>query len=232
MQKNSKLGWALHEHLVSKGLETPMIINSVSNPAQEKIAEIEGLMAQMMDTIGLDRADDSLEETPHRIAKMYINEFFAGLDYDNFPKCTTVANKFHQNVKEDEVRPFVLVKNIKVNSFCEHHFLGILGNAHIAYIPGENVLGLSKLARVVEFFSRRPQVQERLCEQIAEAMVFTSGCKDVAVYMDCEHLCMTTRGIEEPCAATATLATRGGFAKKESSLRTEFLSLVASFERG
>lgn len=226
MQVNSELGWALHNHLVKVGLETPMIMEMINKSPKSKLNKIERLVRQMMETLGLDLTDDSLEETPHRVAKMFVNEFFAGLDYNTFPKCTTVENKFHQNVAEDEVKPFVLVRDLKVNSLCEHHLLGIIGKAHIAYIPGENVLGLSKLARIVDFFSRRPQVQERLTEQIAEAMVFTSGCQDVIVSLDAEHLCMKSRGIKDPCASTLTIAARGAFAKQNSTLRLEFLQSI------
>lgn len=231
MQKNSELGLALHSHLLAKGLETPMLMGEVNKSFQSKTEKIESLVSEIMTTLGLDLKDDSLEETPHRVAKMFVGELFRGLDYNNFPKCTTVENKFHQHVKEGEIRPFVLVKSIKINSVCEHHLQNIEGVAHIAYIPGENVLGLSKLARIVDFFSRRPQVQERLTEQIAEAISFVSGCDDVAVYIDAVHDCMHIRGIMDPCAATVTLGTRGAFATADSRIRTEFLGLVASFEK-
>lgn len=229
MQKNSELGWALHEHLVKVGLETPMVMDKLAKSEQSKISKVEKLVTQMMETLGLDLTNDSLEETPRRVSKMFVNELFSGLNYDHFPKCTAVDNTFHQHVNEGEIRPFVLVKSIKVNSLCEHHLLPIVGVAHIAYIPGETVLGLSKLARIVDFFARRPQVQERLCEQIAEALTFASGCKDVAVYIDASHSCMRLRGVSDPCSETVTLATRGAFATTESRIRSEFLGLVASF---
>jgi GTP cyclohydrolase I len=187
-------------------------------------------MEEVLDLLGLDRQDDSLIETPRRIAKMWVNESCAGLDYDNFPKCTTVENKMSA---EDE---FVSIGNIRVTSICEHHFVPFVGvnetygGAVVAYIPKDNVLGLSKAARVVEFFARRPQVQERLTNQVAEALKVICETEDVAVFMNCTHLCMTTRGALDPGASTVTCAMGGRF-QSDDNIRKEFLALArAAFD--
>lgn len=224
-QTDAKLGKKVHDHLVSIGIETPMKDNGLSN--DQKIQEITAHMEQVLDLLGLDRQDDSLVDTPRRIAKMWVNESCAGLDYDNFPKCTTVENKM---AAEGE---FVAIQNIRVTSICEHHFVPFVGvnstygGAVVAYIPKDNVLGLSKAARVVEFFSRRPQVQERLTNQIAEALKVICETEDVAVYMNATHLCMTTRGALDPGASTVTCALGGQFLENDN-IRKEFLNLAKS----
>lgn len=222
-QKDPALGKKVHEHLVSLGIETPMIETGLTN--DEKIEDITLLMSQVLDKLGLDRADDSLTDTPRRIAKMWVNESTAGLDYDNFPKCTTVENKMSSHGE------FISIGNIRVTSVCEHHFVPFVGvndtygGAVIAYIPDKEVLGLSKAARVVEFFSRRPQVQERLTNQVAEALKVICGTEDVAVFMNCTHLCMTTRGALDPGASTVTCAMGGQFLS-DDNIRSEFLTLA------
>ncbi len=222
-QTDAKLGQIVHQHLVNLGIETPMIETNMTE--DQRIDKIEGLMKEVLDTLGLDRSDDSLIETPKRIAKMWVRESCAGLNYDNFPKCTTVENKM---AAEDE---FVSIGNIRVTSICEHHFVPFVGvnptygGAVIAYIPKDNVLGLSKAARVVEFFARRPQVQERLTNQVAEALKVICETEDVAVFMNCTHLCMTTRGALDPGANTVTCAMGGRF-QTDDNIRKEFLSLA------
>lgn len=222
-QTDYKLGQKVHEHLVKLGIETPMIETGLTN--DQKIDQITGLMEQVLDKLGLDRKDDSLTDTPRRIAKMWVNESTAGLDYNNFPKCTTVENKMSA---EDE---FVSIGNIRVTSICEHHFVPFVGvnetygGAVIAYIPKDHVLGLSKAARVVEFFSRRPQVQERLTNQVAEALKVICETEDVAVFMNATHLCMTTRGALDPGANTVTCAMGGRF-QSDDNIRKEFLALA------
>lgn len=224
-QTDAKLGKKVHDHLVSIGIETPMKDNGLNK--DEKIQQITAHMEQVLDLLGLDRADDSLIDTPRRIAKMWVNESCAGLDYDQFPKCTTVENKM---AAEGE---FVAIQNIRVTSICEHHFVPFVGvnstygGAVVAYIPKDNVLGLSKAARVVEFFSRRPQVQERLTNQIAEALKVICETEDVAVYMNATHLCMTTRGALDPGASTVTCALGGQFLENDN-IRKEFLNLAKS----
>lgn len=222
-QTDPKLGKKVHDHLVSLGIETPMKDNGLTS--DQKIQEITTHMEQVLDLLGLDRQDDSLVDTPRRIAKMWVNESCAGLDYNNFPKCTTVENKM---AAEGE---FVAIQNIRVTSICEHHFVPFVGvnstygGAVVAYIPKDNVLGLSKAARVVEFFSRRPQVQERLTNQIAEALKIICETEDVAVYLNATHLCMTTRGALDPGASTVTCALGGQFLENDN-IRKEFLALA------
>ena len=181
-------------------------------------------MTEVMETMGLDLSDDSLVETPKRIAKMYVNELFVGLHPESFPKCTTVENKFSHG---DE---FVLVKGMKIKSVCEHHFMPFsdfntpeLG-CTIAYIPKDKVLGLSKLNRIVEYFARRPQVQERLNAQICEALVHILGTEDVIVHMGAKHTCVSVRGQNDERSVTTTLAAKGRFAEKGNTLRHEFLA--------
>lgn len=153
-----KLGREIHQLLHDTGIETPMI-DSTFQTESEKFTAIRDSFKTIMQTLGMDLTDDSLLETPNRIAKMYLNEIFWGLDYNNFPKVTTIDNKMQYN-------SMLLERNIKVSSFCEHHFVNFVGSAYVAYIPHGKIIGLSKINRIVEFFCRRPQVQERLCEQI------------------------------------------------------------------
>jgi|TARA_R110002074_G_scaffold334242_2_gene504496 GTP cyclohydrolase I len=173
-----------------------------------------------MDTLGLDLSDDSLTDTPKRVAKMYVNEIFWGLDYDAFPKCTTVNNKMHY----DEM---VVERNINVQSNCEHHFVVIDGLATVAYIPNERVLGLSKINRIVEYFSKRPQIQERLTEQIYYALQYILGTDNIAVLIDAQHYCVKSRGVEDVGSSTITSKLGGGFRDKDDpGLRAEFLSIA------
>ena len=156
-----ELGRKVHEYLVKMGVETPTVENNLSR--SDKIDIIERKFKDIMETLGLDLNDDSLTDTPKRVAKMYVGEIFWGLDHEAFPKCTTVENK----MKYDEM---VIERNVSVQSNCEHHFVVIDGLATVAYIPNEKVLGLSKINRIVEYFSKRPQIQERLTEQIYHAL--------------------------------------------------------------
>ena len=220
-KNNAELGLRVHQHLVSKGLETP-ITDKVLAPAEDKIAAIAPLFNQIMDTLGLDLKDDSLQDTPNRVAKMFVNEIFWGLDYSKFPKCTAIENKM------DYRNSFVCEKRINVQSNCEHHFVVIDGLATVAYIPHNKVLGLSKLNRIVEFFAKRPQVQERLTEQICETISFIAETPDVAVYMDAQHYCVKSRGIQDTGSSTVTLSSRGKFAEPESEVRREFLNIARS----
>lgn len=219
-KNNAELGFAVHKHLVSKGLETPMTDLVTSQTAEQKIAAIAPHFKAIMETLGLDVTDDSLEDTPNRVAKMYVNEIFWGLNYDKFPKCTTIENKM------DYAHSFVLERNINVQSNCEHHFVVIDGTATVAYIPRKKVLGLSKLNRIVEFFAKRPQVQERLTEQICETISFITETEDVAVYIDAVHYCVKSRGIQDTGSSTVTLSTRGLFANANSEVRREFLNIA------
>lgn len=214
-------GDKVHEYLVHLGIETPM------GPKEQAHQEASPMMAReavqqhvdsIMKILGLDMTDDSLVETPKRVSKMFLNELFWGLDYNNFPKATVVENK----MRYDEM---VMERNITVHSTCEHHLLPILGHAHVAYIPGDMVLGLSKLNRIVEFFSRRPQIQERLTAQICATLQFLLKTDDVAVCIDAEHLCVKTRGVEDACSDTVT-SKLGGVFKSNASSRAEFFHMI------
>jgi GTP cyclohydrolase I len=215
---DAALGERVHQHLLSVGLETPMIYDQVRAKDEKKIKTIAKHMTSIMEELGLDLTDDSLIDTPNRVAKMYVREIFNGLNYDNFPKCTRIENKMGQNSS------FVLERNVNVQSNCEHHFVVIDGKATVAYIPKKTILGLSKLNRIVQFFSKRPQVQERLTEQIAETIAFITESPDVAVYIEGVHYCVKSRGIQDVTSSTMTLATRGAFAEAKSELRREFLN--------
>ena len=218
---DSVLGWEVHDHLKSLGLETPMTPD-VKMMNKQKLSLIEDHFQKIMETLGLDLSDDSLEDTPRRVAKMYVNEIFYGLDYGNFPKCTQIDNKMGRTGS------FVLEKNINVQSNCEHHFVVIDGFCHIAYIPNKKVLGISKLNRIVQFFAKRPQVQERLTEQIRATIQFVAETQDVAVYVDAKHWCVKSRGIQDQTSSTVTLSVGGVFAEDNSEIRKEFLNLARS----
>ena len=218
---DKELGNRIHTYLVEKGVETPMTPNGLSE--QEKRDIIESRFADIMTALGLDLTDDSLEETPKRVAKMYVDELMCGLNYDYFPKITTVENKAgYQDL---------LVEKVISISLCEHHFV-YFGTAHnpdklgcwVAYIPGKKVLGLSKINRLVEFFSRRPQIQERLVEQIAETMKFICETDDVAVVMRGQHFCVLTRGVEDSDSYTITSSLHGQF--KDPTTRAELMAIV------
>ena len=174
----------------------------------------------MLEVLGLDLSDDSLEETPLRVAKMYVDEIFSGLRNDTFPKCTTVENKF--SIGEE----FVLEKNITLYSDCEHHLRPIIGKAHIAYIPKKKVLGLSKLNRITQYFAQRPQVQERLTQQIAQAIAFITESQDVMVVVDAGHTCVSQRGIKDTNSTTVTACCLGAFGETSSGLRKEVTNII------
>ena len=218
IKTDPSLGKKVHEYLVSVGVETPVTDNGLSKA--EKMEKIEDNFNQILDTLGLDRRDDSLIDTPKRIAKMYINEIFWGLDYEAFPKATVVENKMKYN-------EMVIVKNISVQSNCEHHFVVIDGLASVAYVPKEKVLGLSKINRIVEYFAKRPQIQERLTEQVYHALSFILETDDVAVMIDAQHYCVKSRGVEDTGSSTITSRLGGGF-KSDHKARAEFLALASS----
>jgi GTP cyclohydrolase I len=211
-----ELGQKIHEHLVKMGVETPTTEYSLDR--KEKIEVIEAHFAGIMRTLGLDLEDDSLMDTPKRVAKMYVNEIFWGLDYDAFPKCTTVANKMNY----DEM---VVERNVNVQSNCEHHFVIIDGLATVAYVPNEKVLGLSKINRIVEYFAKRPQIQERLTEQVFHALCYILETDNVAVMIDAQHYCVKSRGVEDTGSSTVTTKLGGGF-KTDAAARAEFLSIA------
>jgi len=211
-----ELGKQVHEHLVKMGVETPIKKRNLDR--KEQIDIIEGNFAEIMRALGLDLTDDSLIDTPKRVAKMYVNEIFWGLDYDAFPKCTTVDNKMKYN-------EMVVERNVNVQSNCEHHFVIIDGTATVAYVPKDRVLGLSKINRIVEYFSKRPQIQERLTEQIFHTLQFILGTEDVAVMIDAQHYCVKSRGVEDTGSSTVTSRLGGGF-KTDPAARSEFLNIA------
>jgi GTP cyclohydrolase I len=199
--------------LVARGLETPMIENGWSR--DEKYSRIRLSMTEVVETLGLDLRDDSLMETPHRIAKMYVDEIFSGLDYSNFPSISVIDNKM-------AVEQMVKVSGISLVSTCEHHFVTIDGKAKVAYIPGEKIIGLSKINRIVNFFAQRPQVQERLNQQVLVALQTLLDTQNVAVAIEAVHYCVKARGIRDAGSETLTMALGGAF-KIDKTLRAEFM---------
>jgi GTP cyclohydrolase I len=200
--------------LIESGIETPMIETSLSR--EEKYEKIKFLMKEVIETLCLDLSDDSLNETPHRIAKMYIHEIFSGLDYSNFPKISLIENK----MGADEM---IKIKNIDLTSTCEHHFVTIDGTAKVAYIPNKKIIGLSKINRVVRFFAQRPQVQERLTRQILIALQTLLETENVAVNLEATHYCVKSRGVQDSNSQTSTTALGGCF-KENIHTRAEFLN--------
>jgi GTP cyclohydrolase I len=191
---------------------TPWLDNGKTD--DEKIKKIEVHFRGIMRALGMDLTDDSLKDTPLRLAKMYVLELFSGLDVNKFPKMTCIENK----MKCDEM---VTVSSIRFISVCEHHFAMIDGHATVSYIPKDKIIGLSKINRIVKFFARRPQVQERLTKQVADALERILGTEDVAVHMTAKHYCVISRGIEDTESETTTTDLRGKF--REPEVRSEFL---------
>lgn len=204
----------VRQALLERGLETPMLHNGLSR--DEKYRRIAQSFTDITRTLGLDLNDDSLRETPHRIAKMYVDEIFSGLDYSQFPKISVIENKM-------QVEEMVQVDDIDVVSTCEHHFVTIDGRARVAYIPRDKVIGLSKINRIVRFFAQRPQVQERLTQQILVALQTLLDTDDVAVTIDAVHYCVKSRGVMDSNSRTRTTSLGGAF-KADPSTRAEFLN--------
>jgi GTP cyclohydrolase I len=214
---DAELGQEIHEYLDELGVETPFADgDKLDEDAQ--MAHISSNVRATMIMLGLDIENDSLEDTPDRVAKMYVEETFYGLQIENFPKITVVENEFNY----DEM---LVEKNINIMSVCEHHFVGIVGKATIAYIPNGTVIGLSKLNRVAEYFARRPQVQERLTAQIYHALCYILETDQVAVVIDADHFCVKSRGIEDTGSSTVTSKLGGGF-KDDPATRAEFMALA------
>ncbi|WED24215.1 GTP cyclohydrolase I FolE [Vibrio sp. JC009] len=213
MSNISESAMLVKQALEAHGLETPMLPNDIGRA--EKKERIEHHMREILNLLELDLTDDSLEETPGRIAKMYVDEIFSGLDYANFPKITVIENKM--NVSE-----MVRVKDITVTSTCEHHLVTIDGKAAVAYIPRGKIIGLSKINRIVRFFAQRPQVQERMTQQILVALQALLESDDVAVTIDATHYCVKSRGVMDATSETTTTAL-GGIFKSNPATRHEFL---------
>ncbi len=209
----SKEALLVRSVLEERGLETPMIETGLTSA--EKKEGIESHFTEILKLLELDLSDDSLIETPRRIAKMYVNEIFSGLDYASFPKITLIDNKM-------QVDEMVKVSDITLTSTCEHHFITIDGKATIAYIPRSKIIGLSKINRIVQFFSRRPQVQERLTQQILVALQTLLDSQDVAVSITATHYCVKARGVMDATSETTTTSL-GGIFKSRPETRAEFL---------
>lgn len=195
------------DHLFT-GLETPMKKDAFKLSDDEKKQRVAFLFEEIMEVLGMDLNDDSLKGTPQRVAKMYVDEIFSGLNPQNKPKITLFDNKYRYN-------QMLVEKNISFYSNCEHHFVPIFGKAHVAYISSGKVIGLSKLNRIVEYYAKRPQVQERLTNQIAEDLKHILETEDVAVIIDAKHLCVSSRGIKDESSATVTSYYGGKFGTPE-----------------
>lgn len=214
-----KLGESIRNHLVSLGIETPTIDKTLNVDNKTKIDVIQKNMENVLLTLGLDLNDDSLIETSNRVAKMLVLETMWGLKSENFPKCTTVENK----MQYDEM---VVERGVNVMSVCEHHLVTIDGLATVAYIPNNKVLGLSKINRIVEYFSKRPQIQERLTEQVYHALSYILETDNVAVMIDAVHYCVRARGVEDTGSRTVTSKLGGVFKDSTSNARGEFLAIA------
>jgi GTP cyclohydrolase I len=195
------------DHLYTS-LETPMKPNAFAVSDEEKKEKIASLFSEIMNVMGLDLTDDSLQGTPKRVAKMYIDEIFSGLNPANKPKIALFDNKYQYN-------QMLVEKNITFYSNCEHHFVPIIGKAHVAYISSGKIIGLSKLNRIVQYFAKRPQVQERLTNQIAEELKSILQTENVAVIIDAKHLCVSSRGIKDDTSSTVTSYFGGTFNSSE-----------------
>ncbi len=206
----------VRDALQARGLETPLLPNGLSKAEQKQ--KIEEHFREIMKVLALDLRDDSLQDTPRRIAKMYVEEVFSGLNYRHFPKVTVIENKM-------QVDEMIKIRDISVSSTCEHHFVTIDGVASVAYIPQKKVIGLSKINRIVRFFAQRPQVQERLTEQILVALQTLLETDDVAVHMTATHFCVKARGVMDSNSQTSTTALGGSF-KTVPSTRKEFLTAL------
>ena len=206
------------EHLTHlQAVDTPMRPDAFMLSPDQKVERIAQHFKAIMETLGLDLADDSLQGTPKRVAKMFVNEVFNGLDPLNKPEPTLFANKFGY-------KGMLVERDITVHSFCEHHFVPIIGRATVAYYSSGQVIGLSKLDRIVKYYASRPQVQERLTEQIAAELKLVLQTDDVAVLIDAEHMCVKLRGVKDECSSTVTSHFSGRF--EEDGVRQEFLAYL------
>ncbi len=197
-------------------IETPLKTDAFEISDAEKIEKIQGYFKGIMETLGLDLEDDSLKGTPYRVAKMYVKELFSGLDPKNKPSISTFDNKYNYN-------KMLVEKNIEFESACEHHFLPMRGKAHVGYISSGKVIGLSKMNRIVQYYGKRPQVQERLTIQILKELQAALNTESVIVIIDADHLCVSTRGVQDKSSSTVTIEYGGEF--NEQSQRDSFLKL-------
>jgi GTP cyclohydrolase I len=202
---------------ISTNAETPLRKDAFNKSDDEKIKIIQQYFSNIMDELGLDLTDDSLSGTPYRVAKMYVQELFYGLNPDNRPKLSTFENKYGY-------QKMLIEQDISLDSSCEHHFLPITGFAHVAYIPKDKVIGLSKINRLVNYYAHRPQVQERLCLQILQDLQKVLNTRSVIVMITAKHLCVSSRGIKDKSSLTTTIEFGGEFKKVE--VRNEFLNCI------
>ncbi|MCB4809118.1 GTP cyclohydrolase I FolE [Tamlana sp. 62-3] len=202
---------------ISTNIETPLLPNAFDKSDDEKIENIKHHFAKIMEELGLDLTDDSLSGTPYRFAKMYVKELFYGLNPKNKPKLSVFENKY-------KYKKMLVEQNITIDSSCEHHFLPITGHAHIAYIPKDKVIGLSKINRLVDYYAHRPQVQERLSLQILKDLQAVLNTKDVIVMISAKHLCVSSRGIKDKDSFTTTIEYDGEF--NNELQRNEFFGIV------
>jgi GTP cyclohydrolase I len=206
----------IDDHVLTS-IETPLRSDAFKIDDELKIELIEKNFKEIMHILGLDSSDESLKDTPKRVAKMYVKEIFRGLNPDNKPQPTLFENKFNFN-------EMLVERNITIYSYCEHHFVPITGKAHIAYFPKNHVIGLSKLNRIAQYYAKRPQVQERLTMQIANDLKDTLQTDDVAVIIDADHLCVSSRGVNDVNSSTVTSSYSGKFLNDDA--RKEFLSHI------
>ncbi len=204
------------EHQMTSA-ETPLRPDAFEKSDAEKMNTIEKHFHMIMEEMGLDMTDDSLRGTPHRVAKMFIQEIFSGLNPANKPKISVFENSYHYD-------KMLVEANIRFNSTCEHHFLPIIGKAHVGYVSNGKVIGLSKLNRIVDYFARRPQVQERMIMQVFNELKTVLNTEDVMVVIEAEHLCVSSRGIKDSSSFTSTIQYGGIFNEKEN--RDDFFNLV------
>ncbi len=205
------------ENHVATSAKTPLRADAFAISDEEKITKIQESVKEILHTLGMDLTDDSIKGTPKRVAKAFVNELFMGLNPKNMPSASTFDNNYNYG-------EMLVEKNIVVYSTCEHHLLPIIGRAHVAYISNGKVIGLSKMNRIVEYFAKRPQVQERLTMQVVQAMQEALGTEDVACVIDAKHLCVNSRGIKDIESSTVTSEFGGKFKEKET--RKEFLQYL------
>ena len=219
LENNKEAFDIIGDNHIGTSSETPMRDDAFKLNESEKIRLIKQDVQNIMNTLGLDLTDDSLKGTPNRVAKMFVNEIFGGLNPIKKPVSSTFENKYQYN-------EMLVEKNITVYSTCEHHLLPIIGKAHVAYFSKGNVIGLSKMNRIVDYFSKRPQVQERLTIQVVKALQEALGTEDVACVIDAKHLCVNSRGIKDVDCSTVTAEFGGKF--KDKNVKREFLGYISN----
>lgn len=215
--KNNKKADSLGDNHIGTSVETPLRSDAFAKTDDQKIESISFHYQKIMEELGLDLTDDSLSGTPYRVAKMYVKELFSGLDPKNKPKISVFDNKYQYS-------KMLIERDITFNSSCEHHFLPIIGKAHIGYISSGKVIGLSKMNRIVEYYGRRPQVQERMTMQIFDELKTALQTDDVIVVVEAEHLCVSTRGVNDKSSKTTTLEYGGQFG--DNQIRKDFFKMI------